>query len=728
MEINQINCDEEQIHLCGRIQNFGYLLVFDLHQKCVALSRNWEQLVQESSTCIGRSATEVFGALLKTHAVDLQAALQDLEKSIFYRHVEEIRIDRQLYYLSIYKYSERIFCEFELVNIIRPQLTKLYYYARNLDQSSKRLWKSLTENISQIIGYDRVMIYKFHEDQSGQVIAETINENLDPLLGYRYPEFDIPKQARQLYQTFLSRHTADVDADTIDIIGQDRVDLDLSRCSIRALSPIHLKYLKNSKVGASASFSILVDGELWGLVACQNFVPKHVDLAQRHLCVFLTQYAVNRYLSNQHELDLDYLQQIRTLENQLKEELLMDQDLVHVLNQAAPMLIKMVAADGLIIQQQKGIVQYGSTPDMSQFNSIKDFLHEGPHKQVVAYNAVKMPEELTTGVNFPGVAKIDIDHDDKLSIYWFRKEVLIEETWAGKPEKIVQYDPVLNLKYPSPRTSFEAWKNTVKGQAPKWRKKELLFMKRIRQVIQESIVKKAAEIQRLNERLIELNNTLDTYSYTLTHDLKNPLSSIKLSAQLISAKSDLNKELLHKLSTNILDAVDLMSSMMQKVFEFSKTNSYTFEYEIVDPASFITHIIDESKSQFNVKNLQLHLGDILTVYAEKTLLYQLFLNLISNAIKYSSKKELPTLEIYSYVTAQQTFYVIKDNGIGMDLAHREKIFEIFKRLPNASGFDGSGVGLSIVKRIVDKLKANITVDSILNEGTTFTLTFQNKPA
>ncbi|PZU83247.1 MAG: hypothetical protein DI529_13025 [Chryseobacterium sp.] len=79
-----------------------------------------------------------------------------------------------------------------------------------------------------------------------------------------------------------------------DLLGLSNESVDLSQCGIRSMSPIHLQYIRNSGAKASASFSIMIDGELWGLVTCQHYMPRHVDLSQRHLCVFLTQYAVNR--------------------------------------------------------------------------------------------------------------------------------------------------------------------------------------------------------------------------------------------------------------------------------------------------------------------------------------------------------------------------------------------------------------------------------------------------
>ncbi|MGJ1430084.1 sensor histidine kinase [Sphingobacterium spiritivorum] len=163
--------------------------------------------------------------------------------------------------------------------------------------------------------------------------------------------------------------------------------------------------------------------------------------------------------------------------------------------------------------------------------------------------------------------------------------------------------------------------------------------------------------------------------------------------------------------------------MINKVHELSKSNSVALDLEIIDPRNKIITIAESSKDQYNVGNLEFVMGEILPVRGERTLLYQLFLNILGNAIKYSSKEDNPKVEVYSIKSGSKVIYFISDNGIGMDLKEGNNIFEIFQRLPNSSGYDGSGIGLSIVKRIIDRLGAEIKVESQLGIGTQFQIHF-----
>ncbi|MGJ1267346.1 ATP-binding protein [Sphingobacterium spiritivorum] len=715
------DCQEEKIHLCGLIQDIGYLFVFDKSWICTAASDNVIQIENiPVEKYMGMTVGQVLSLLTKSDSFIFESINQHLNSSIFYRFTERIQINNIDYDLSIYKYGDNIYVEIELCNVDQIKPTKLYYYAKYLEDNKSRVWASLTNLIRQIINYDRVMVYQFLEDNSGKVIAESKSDNMHSLMGYRYPEFDIPQQARELYTIFLARHTTDTDGATHKVISNSNEEIDLTKCSLRAMSPIHLQYLRNSKAQASASFSIIQDGKLWGLVTCQNSKPQHVDLAQRHLCTFLTQFATNHHISELLKQDLEAQNVMYVLEKELKSDLLIDRDIHYVLEIFGERIMKMVDADGIIIKHSKGEKFFGLVPGRDQLKEIENHLKNDNTSLFSTNEFISKTEE---DVLFPGIIRAEILSESQWKIYLFRKEQLIEELWAGKPEKQLKYDPDRKINYPSPRTSFDTWRQITRGKASPWLKVQVLFLERVVYIIQQAIAKRNAEIDQLNKDLIRSNNALDTFSYTLTHDLKNPLSSIQLGAQMILMKKNLSEELLHRLGTNILEASNLITEMINKVHELSKSNSVALELQIIDPRNKIITIVESSKDQYSVANLDFVMGEILPIKGERTLLYQLFLNILGNAIKYSSKQDNPKVEVYSIKSGGKVIYFITDNGIGMDLKDGNNIFEIFQRLPNSSGYDGSGIGLSIVKRIIDRLGAEIKVESQLGKGTQFQILF-----
>ncbi|WDF46028.1 ATP-binding protein [Chryseobacterium sp. KACC 21268] len=723
-----IECHEEKIHLCGNIQDLGYLIVFDDYS-CIAASENISEITSfTAATIVGNFLEDILNDIVPklelTHAV----IEKEISGNLFYRYVERILLNEQHYYISIYRHNNKLYVEIELAHREQIKSTSLYYYAKFIeDRELESTWQSLTHLIREIIGFDRVLVYQFLEDKGGKVVAESKNDNIESLMGFRYPEFDIPKQARELYKIFHARHTADVDAPVFKILGRSAEEIDLTRCSIRALSPTHLQYIRNSGMRASASFSIIVEGELWGMVTCQHHTPIHVDLSQRHLCVFLTQYAVNYYLAEFQKEKLISQTVMGILERDLKAELLITRDKYGVLERFGGQIMEIISANGLVIKHDYGKYTFGQIPDDEKLQEIEKFISERLYETIYftdAYDQVSRVSIDDKNPFLPGILRLDLMPATGWYLYAFRKERIVQETWAGKPEKVIRYDPHNNVNYASPRNSFQAWIEITKGKAEAWKHSDIQFLKDVANIVQHSIAQRGGEIEELNKELIRSNNALETFGYTLTHDLKNPLTSIQLSAQMFIRKKDMPDALRLKLAENIIESSKLINDMMDKVYKMSQVTNIEFELELIDPTPKIEAIAENSKYQYEVTNLLFDLGPCLPIWGERTLIYQLFLNIVGNAIKYSSKNQSPKVEVYSKNEGEgKIIYYIKDNGIGMDLSDQSNIFEIFKRMPNTQGFEGSGIGLSIVKRIADKLGAKIFVESELNIGTVFMIEF-----
>ena len=148
--------------------------------------------------------------------------------------------------------------------------------------------------IRLLSGFDRVMVYRFDADWNGEVIAERKRDDLNTFLGLHYPASDIPAQARELYRRHWLRLIPDVGYASVPLVPAVAHDtsrpLDLSSSTLRSVSPIHLEYLGNMGVGASMSVSIVINGQLWGLIACHHYSgAHHVSVPARNAAEFLAQ-------------------------------------------------------------------------------------------------------------------------------------------------------------------------------------------------------------------------------------------------------------------------------------------------------------------------------------------------------------------------------------------------------------------------------------------------------
>ena len=190
--------------------------------------------------------------------------------------------------------------------------------------------------------------------------------------------------------------------------------------------------------------------------------------------------------------------------------------------------------------------------------------------------------------------------------------------------------------------------------------------------------------------------------------------------QLLQKSTDETQKLKIK---EIIHQVNDLTQMMNDILNLSRVNKSEIQLISINPESTIHRVIQESKTNYDIEHTQIVFGEFNAISADKTMAYQVFLNVIGNAIKYSSKTENPKVEIYSKKTDNQVVYYISDNGIGISEDSRKNMFQLFSRQPNAMEFKGSGVGLSIVKRLMQRMGGDVDFDSEIGKGTIFRLIF-----
>lgn len=625
MAINQVLCENEQIHFVGRIQDFGKLLILDSRQRIAGISENWRPYFA------GINMETYLGAPLETFTSHFTSAAKEKIHSFIDRlsdvaddrHVMQLLLENSHHIVKAYYVDCFVHIEFEDVDNLQSHALQLSSYSKKINQAKDQLWAALCESIRSIIGYDRVMVYQFLEDNSGQVIAESKKSNISSYFGFRFPEFDIPKQARALYLQHHVRQTSNIDADTYAILSNQTTPFDLSTCDLRALSPTHLQYLKNAGAQASMSFSIIVHGKLWGLVACQHSSATHVDYPKRTLGLFLTEFAVNRHLTIAGEHDLEFDRQVGSLELKLKENMLIKSDVIAALRCSLPELATLLEADALLVVHKDQLLLHQTSLSNPQVFELHQLVSDTTERLVFDDHcfAKNHAEKLAFDLPFAGLLRVDIDLSRSFSIYALRNEVVAEEQWAGKREKIMKYDAHEDLFRPSPRQSFAAWKAQIHGTAPLWSSDQIAALKRIRQIVRESLLRKSEAINSLNQELIQLNNALDTYSYTVTHDLRNPLSSIKLTGQFLQMKLGKEHDLIARGASNILDSVTVMENLLEKILEFSRAKVYQYEPEWVDVSTSIRKIVADNVERYYGNTPQIEINNLLPLYGEKTLFH-----------------------------------------------------------------------------------------------------------
>lgn len=231
----------------------------------------------------------------------------------------------------------------------------------------------------------------------------------------------------------------------------------------------------------------------------------------------------------------------------------------------------------------------------------------------------------------------------------------------------------------------------------------------------------ADKLEKSNNQLRQINNELQDFAHILSHDLKSPLRGISSLVHFI--EEDINNNNMEDLATHIetiKGRVNRMEKLIEGIMDFTKIGMLDSKNELIDLNDLVNAIFKETITDENiVLNIKTKLPIIFNI---RVLFVQLFSNLISNSIKYNDKKQGLILVGYKELKGFHKFS-IKDNGPGIEKKYHKKIFQAFQTLNSKDVIESTGLGLSIVKKIMTSLEGSIWVKSKMNEGTTFHLKF-----
>ncbi|MDM1139726.1 ATP-binding protein [Empedobacter sp. R132-2] len=717
--INQIikNCEDEEIQFLNEIQPFGYLIGIHKNSHQIEFySQNIDELFQISAeNVLNQDINQLYNFEL-----DFDEVL-NLDQGEFCR--THLKINSKTYHLTSYHFDELIYLELEELIILENRLA--YYnfseqilYSKSIDAT----WDRLISSIKKLINYDRVMLYKFLEDGSGVVIAEEIDNGLDSYLGLRFPEFDIPKQARQLYLEKKSRLVADVNSNRISLIATNHQKINLMYSSVRALSPIHLQYLRNANCAASFSISIVINEKLWGIVACQNSEPKFIPNQVRLQTELLTRQARLTYVNFKATERLKFQNYFNETAIKLKENLLTEENLQQSMNNNLKEVLNLTKANGIALVNFDDVFVEGETPDKHEILRIKEWAFKRNSARLFTSNTFYLDygQELNLSPNSAGVMFCFLNQTYEHFIIWFKKEQVQTLNWAGEPNKIKHVDEILSF---SPRTSFKIWQENIKNKSFIWLDKEKYVAKEVIKLIIETLHLQSFKIHSLYEQLKEINDELDSFSYTVSHDLRTPLSVMKLNCQMIQRTLE-HDEIKSDRLKSVIDEIDRMTQMMQDLLALSKAKKSEIVLSIIETKPIIEKIVHDVLLYYKTNDTQVVIEEVHNVLGDKTMFYEVFLNIIGNAIKYSSQAEHPIIKIWSELNEEEVIFKVKDNGIGIKQEDYNKMFKLFSRMSNTGNISGNGVGLSIAHRMMDRMNGGISFESKVGEGTTFILTFK----
>lgn len=236
------------------------------------------------------------------------------------------------------------------------------------------------------------------------------------------------------------------------------------------------------------------------------------------------------------------------------------------------------------------------------------------------------------------------------------------------------------------------------------------------------IIEQQAIIEKHVQQLETVNRELEAFSYSVSHDLRAPLRAINGFASILEEDfyALLNDEGKHALTAVKCNA-QKMDHLIEDLLTFARSGKKEIQKKNIDMNKLVNEVLADLQNAMN-HHATIEIGTLHAVNGDEMLIKQVMINLLSNALKYSAKKTNPVVEINSKLKDNTVIYTITDNGTGFDMNYASKLFGVFQRFHTATEFEGTGIGLAIVQRILNKHSGTIQAEAIVGKGAMFTFT------
>jgi len=517
-------CDRDPIHQTAHIQPHGTFL--DVDPSTLEIRSAAENVLQFTpksvEELIGLSLDEVFdGPVLDPVHEFIDG--DTVERSLFLLQGP----DRPLA-VRVFPMGDRAGLEIEPErpsNVTREeflrQLNNFLDEFHHLDDRDATYEKSVRV-IRSVTGYDRVFLYRFDEDGHGSVVAEERDPSLREYLGLQFPASDIPEPARRLYRKNPFRLITDAEYTPVPVLGpngpREREELDLTYSTLRSVPAVHRTYMGNMGVRGSLSISLMVEGQLWGLISCHSTEPKIIDWNQRNVCKLIGQLVaqqLGRLQAQERNRRYDFVDEIR-------EELQYGtawEELKPDLEQAVERILPVMDANGFYLElgERTMWVSSDGLDRTTAETLLPDLREQLKNQEEVRVRSIldEMDPDWTASEQISGVLARRTATSNQSFCVWFRPEH--EETieWGGDPRKPVQVDEEGQL---NPRSSFQAWTQVVSGRCRRWEEIDRLTAREVTRIFRE------LEIALQRTKLQEVNRTLEARNREL-REIRNELET-----------------------------------------------------------------------------------------------------------------------------------------------------------------------------------------------------------
>lgn len=720
------DCASEPIRVPGAIQPHGWLLAVNAADaSVVAWSDNWTDLLG------GTLSDELNGFLGELR--------QDLARLVDGEGVLSLGLHAmagRTLHVSAHRQGELVLLELEAATADRGAQAPIYGLARHAVPLMQRttavqdVCRVVAAEMKRLTGFGRCLVYRFDADGHGEVLAEALDAGYDAYLNHHFPAGDIPAQARALYRLNHLRLIPDANYQPVPVRFADgrsaAMTLDLSQAQLRSVSPVHLEYMRNMGTMASMSVSIVVRGELWGLVSCHDHEVRHLPYQTRMACEHLGQLlSLQIEAKEEHEQVSEQLR-LRQLTLAMVAHMAdSDATLQRLVDEPGP-LLRLGRAAGAAVILNDECWRVGETPDADTVLQIGRWLanhiDEVACTDRLAQEAPGLAEHVGVAA---GLLAISISRLHRHYIVWFRPEIVQNITWAGDPRK----EALAQGSALHPRRSFASWVERVSGRSAPWTPAEVHAALELRHALIGIVLRRAEEMAEVAAELGRVNKELEAFSYTVSHDLRAPMRHIAGYVDLVLDIEGRNiSDRARRYLTHVKDASAHAGTLVDALLDFSRMGRAALRCSWVNTDMLVDDLVAEQAGAPRDGRVEWLIHRPLPrLWADPVLIQVTLRNLISNAVKYSRTRELARIEITPVQDEHGAGLYISDNGVGFQMKYVNKLFGVFQRLHRSEAFEGTGIGLATVRRIVERHGGSVEAFGEPDRGARFRFVLPHPP-
>jgi two-component system, chemotaxis family, sensor kinase Cph1 len=446
-----------------------------------------------------------------------------------------------------------------------------------------------------------------------------------------------------------------------------------------------------------------------------------VSLQARNACDFVTQIFSLQLAARESAAKAEYRLRLGSVGSRLLAYMAQEERYLDGLTKHPDDVTSLANAEGAAVVSEENCWLLGSTPSSSDVKGLFNWLSLHHREDMFATDnlAAVYPPAQSFADRASGLLAISISKMHASYVLWFRPEVVQTVKWGGDPHKTAEQSAHGPVRL-HPRKSFETWKETVRGYALPWQDVEIETVKELRNAVVGIVLRRAEELASLSHELQRSNKELEAFSYSVSHDLRAPFRHVVGYSELLKKQEGNHlSERGHRYIDTIIESAMTAGILVDNLLSFSQMGRASLRPRSLD----MNALVEETKQRMALdtkgRRITWTVQDLPAVKADAVMMRLVLENLLSNAVKYTRQRGEAVISIGYRRQPGEIVYFVRDNGVGFDMAYVGKLFGVFQRLHRVEEFEGTGIGLANVRRIVERHGGRTWAEGALDRGATF---------